>query len=98
MAGKAGKTRQKQKRKMMKQAAKAGRQRHYQELAARGDNSKSTARDRRSKPKLRPRTHPFGNCGNLGCQTCSGTPYSNFLVNGKAVNMPQRMWQKWIAL
>lgn len=69
---KGAKQRNSERRKNEKRSRKAAQQAKFMALADKEQNSKrfSQKNDGTKQNHMRPRSHPFGNCGNHGCKVC----------------------------
>lgn len=85
------------KRAAEKRARKAAKRALYESYRDKGQNTKSKRARAKAKQgkSLRPRNHPHGPCGNVGCIKCFGIRYKPFLVKGEPKGMPHWMWLRW---
>lgn len=91
------KAKSKLKRRSEKAARKAAQRAKYESFMKAGKNTKSKRFQLKTSRsyKIRPRTHPNGKCGNVGCMKCHGIPFHRFLRNKIPYKMPQWMWLKF---
>lgn len=71
--GKKGKSLRRDKKKSQKRAQRDANRAKYAEWRRTGQNSKSKRARQNSKKKKNTKSHPFGNCGNIGCNQCSSS-------------------------
>ena len=71
MSGKQSKIRSRAKQRQKRASEKAARRAAYAAKIAAGRNEMKKTNSTPGQKKMRPRTHPYGRCGNIGCIKCS---------------------------
>lgn len=70
MAGKQAKMRNRLKWRQKRASEKAAKRAAYASKIAAGRNEMKKTNTKPGQKRMRPRTHPYGRCGNIGCIKC----------------------------